>query len=111
MAASAGIQINGIARTDVATADPHINDSLAGIAAATGGHFSVYNPAGTAAVPDNVDPTLASILTTITDTPPQAVLPDGTMLTQRSWDYPNPLLVVAVALAALLCVALAVLRR
>ena len=112
MAVVAGVQINGIARTDVATADPAVNDSLTSIAASTGGRFSVYNPAGTAG-PDKgtVDPTLASILDTIGDNPPQAVLPNGKLVTQRSWDYPNLPLTISILVAAVLCASLMVLRR
>lgn len=110
MAVAAGIQINGIARTDVAGADPKANESLSGIAETTGGRFSVYNPAGTAGF-DGTDPTLASILDAIRDNPPQAVLPNGTQVTQRSWDYPNLPLTVSVLVATFLCASLLVLRR
>jgi len=110
LATKAGIQINGIARTDVAGADPHVNDSLSSIAAATGGQFSVYNPAGTSTA-TGTDPTLATLLDKVAANPPNVVLPNGTMLTQRTWDYPNVPLTVSLVVAAILCVSLAVLRR
>jgi hypothetical protein len=112
MALSGGIQINGIARTDVASADPAVNESLASIVASTGGHFSSYNPAGTAGVDSGaVDATLATILDTIGDNPPEAVLPNGKLVTQRSWDYPNVPLTISILVAAVLCASLMVLRR
>ena len=109
MASKAGVQINGIARTDVVGAE-HANDSLASIADTTGGTFSVYNPAGTAAG-DGTDPTLAGLLDKIEANPPSVALPSGTMLTQRTWDYPNLPLTVSILVAAILCLSLAVLRR
>lgn len=110
MAAKAGVQINGIARTDVVGADPHANHALAEITKASGGRFDVYNPAGTAAT-GQTDPTLAAILDQIRDNPPDAVTPTGVLVTQRTWDYPNVPLLVAIVIAAILSGSLAVLRR
>lgn len=110
MAAKAGVQVNGIARTDVVGTDPHANDALAEITKASGGRFDVYNPAGTATA-GQTDPTLGAILDQIRDNPPAVVSPSGVLLTQRSWDYPNPALLVAIAVAAVLSGSLAVLRR
>jgi hypothetical protein len=111
MATHAGIQINVIARSDVVTAPPQASDSLSSIVAATGGRFSVYNPAGTGADPGSTDATLAGLLDRIRDHPPDVVLPNGTMITRRSWDYPNLPVSISLIAAALLCASLAVLRR
>lgn len=45
------------------------------------------------------------------DNPPGVVPASGTAITRRSWDYPNPVLIAALALTAVLWAALAVLRR
>jgi len=111
MATHAGIQINAIARTDVVSAPSHASDSLSSITAATGGRFTGYNPAGTAVDPGGTDATLTGLLDRITDHPPQVVLPNGTMITRRSWDYPNLPVSISLIAAALLCGTLAVLRR
>jgi hypothetical protein len=111
MAAHAGIQINAIARSDVVTAPTQGSESLSSIVAATGGRFSVYNPAGTGTDPGGTDATLAGLLDRIRDNPPDVVLPNGTMISRRSWDYPNLPVSISLIAAALLCVSLAVLRR
>jgi hypothetical protein len=111
MAAQAGIQINAIARSDVVTASTQGSDALSSIVAATGGRFSLYNPAGTGADPASTDATLTGLLDRIRDHPPEVVLPNGTMITRRSWDYPNLPVSISLVAAALLCVSLAVLRR
>jgi hypothetical protein len=111
LATDAGVQVNAIARTDL-LADPAARDSLKAVTTATGGQFGLYNPAGTAtAGADQTDPTLAGLLERIGDNPPEAVLPDGTTITQRSWDYPVVPLTIAAVLALGLCATAAVLRR
>ena len=112
MATAAGVQVNVITRSDVVNSTPKANDALASIAATTGGRFAVYNPAGTAAnISKNTDPTLAALLDKIRANPPNVVLPSGTIITRRSWDYPNVPLITSLIVASLLCVSLAVLRR
>ncbi|ORW03352.1 hypothetical protein BB737_06110 [Mycobacterium avium subsp. hominissuis] len=111
MAAHAGIQINAITRSDVVTAATQGSDSLSSIVATTGGRFSRYNPAGTGAGPGTTDATLTGLLDRIRQHPPDVVLPNGTMITRRSWDYPNLPVSISLIASALLCAALAVLRR
>ncbi len=111
MAAHAGIQINAIARSDVLSGPTQSSGSLSSIVESTGGRFSLYNPAGTGADPGNTDATLTNLLDRIRDTPPNVVLPNGTMITRRSWDYPTLPISISLAAAILLCVSLAVLRR
>lgn len=111
IATHAGIQINAIARSDVVTGPTQGTDSLSSIVAATGGRFSVYNPAGTGTDPGSTDTTLTGLLDHIRDHPPDVVLPNGTMITRRSWDYPNLPVGISLIAAALLCASLAVLRR
>lgn len=109
MATAAGVQINAISRSDVAATSPEGNDRLRSIVDTTGGTFSLYNPAGTAG--DSSAGTLSRILDRIRDNPPEVVLPSGKTVTSQSWDSPQRALTVAVAMAALLCLSLAVLRR
>jgi hypothetical protein len=111
MAARAGIQINAIARSDVLSGPTQSSDSLSSIVASTGGRFSLYNPAGTGADPGNTDATLTGLLDRIRNAPPDVVLPNGTMITRRSWDYPVVPVSISLIAATLLCVSLAVLRR
>jgi hypothetical protein len=112
MATAAGIQINVITRSDVVNSTPQADDALAAIAAATGGHSAVYNPAGTAAdTAAGTDPNLAGLLDKVRADPPAVLLPSGTLITRRSWDYPNVPLIASLMVAGLLCVSLAVLRR
>jgi hypothetical protein len=111
MATHAGVQINAIARSDVLSGPTQSSESLSSIVASTGGRFSLYNPAGTAADPGSTDGTLAGMLDRIRDHPPEVVLPSGTMITRRSWDYPILPVSVSLIAATLLCVSLAVLRR
>jgi hypothetical protein len=112
MATAAGVQINVINRADVVKSPPEANDALQAIATATGGRYSVYNPAGTAAdIPSGTDPNLAGLLDKIRDHPPDVVLPSGTIITRRSWDYPNVPLLASLMMAGLLFISLAVLRR
>lgn len=111
MAAHAGIQINAIARSDVVTGPAQGSDALSSIVTATGGRFSVYNPAGTGADPGSTDATLTALLDRIRDHPPEVVLPNGTVITRRSWDYPNLPLTISLIAAALLCGSLVVVRR
>lgn len=112
LAASGGIQINVINRADVIKSPAPANEALAAIAGATAGRYSVYNPAGTAGeAVSGTDTTLAALLDAVRDHPPDVVLPSGTVITRRSWDYPDlPLLASLIAVTALFA-ALAVLRR
>ncbi|AOS94888.2 MULTISPECIES: hypothetical protein [Mycobacterium avium complex (MAC)] len=111
MAARAGIQINAIARSDVLSGPKQSSESLSSIVAATGGRFSLYNPAGTGADPGSTDSTLSALLDRIRDAPPDVVLPSGMMITRRSWDYPTLPVSISLVAAILLSVSLAVLRR
>jgi hypothetical protein len=112
MAAAAGVQINVVSRADLNNSTPEANDALAALASATAGRFAVYNPAGTAGdTPSGTDPTLADLLDKIRDNPPDVVLPSGTVITRRSWDYPNVPLISSLLMAGLLFLSLAVLRR
>lgn len=111
MADQGGIQINAIARSDVAAPSTHDNDSLRASAEASGGKFFLYNPAGTAATDAGTDPTLSRCLDEIRYNTPKVQLPGGVVVTSRSWDSPEVLLIASVAAAALLCLSLAVLRR
>jgi hypothetical protein len=112
MATRAGIQVNVISRADLVKSPERSNQALAAIAHATGGRYSVYNPAGTAGdTPSGTDPTLAAMLDKIRANPPDVVLPGGTIVTPRSWDYPNVPLLCSLIVAGLLFVSLAVLRR
>ncbi|BBX64635.1 hypothetical protein MSAS_38090 [Mycobacterium saskatchewanense] len=110
MATRAGVQINVINRADVVKSPEQSNQALAAIAGVTNGRYSVYNPAGTAGA-SGTDPTLAALLDKIRANPPNVVLPSGTVVTSRSWDYPNVPLLGALLMASLLFVSLAVLRR
>ena len=111
LATAAGVQVNAIARTDVA-ADPRSRDSLKAITTATGGQFGLYNPAGTATRDgDQTDPTLAGLLERIGKNPPDAGWPGGTTLTPRGWDHPVVPLTVAAVLAVAVCAAAAMVRR
>lgn len=112
IALQAGIQINVIARADVVKSPEQSNQALAEIAAATGGRYSVYNPAGTAGDnPSGTDSTLAGLLDKIRANPPDVTLPSGTIITRRSWDYPNVPILCSLMAASLLFISLAVLRR
>lgn len=111
MADQAGVQINVIARSDIATSSTRDNDGLTAAASRTGGRFFLYNPAGTAAAGDGIDQTLRHHLDQIRDNAPAATSPGGVVISSRAWDTPEPLLIVTVAAVALLSVSLAVLRR
>lgn len=111
MAAHAGVQINAIARSDIISGPTQTTDSLASIVDSTGGRFSLYNPAGTATDPGGTDSTLSGLLDHIRDNPPNVVLPNGTMITRRSWDYPLIPVAISLVAAMLLAISLAVLRR
>lgn len=110
MAARAGVQVNVVARSDVLQWSEDGDQALRAIAESTGGRFFPYNPEG-GAEPGGTDPMLAADLDRIRAAPPGAVLPNGVVVTSRSWDYPNVPLIVSLLGAVLLCVALAVLRR
>ncbi|MCV7197273.1 hypothetical protein [Mycobacterium angelicum] len=111
MADQAGIQINVVARSDVAAPSTESNDKLRSTAIASGGQFFLYNPAGTALTDTGTAPTLSRRLDQIRDSAPKVELPGGKVITSRSWDSPESLLIASVVAAALLCVSLAVLRR
>jgi hypothetical protein len=112
MATRAGIQINVIARADVVKSPEQSNQALAQIVSATGGRYSVYNPAGTAGDnPSGTDSTLAGLLDKVRAHPPDVVLPSGTVITRRSWDYPNVPILCSLMAVSLLFVSLVVLRR
>ncbi|KWX21428.1 hypothetical protein AFM11_24725 [Mycolicibacterium wolinskyi] len=111
MATKAGVQINVISRSDVAESSPEANNRLQSISEATGGKFSLYNPAGTAQTEAGEDATLTRLLDEIRDNPPEVVLSSGRVVTSESWDAPRDALLAAVVAAVLLCVSLAVLRR
>jgi hypothetical protein len=105
------VQINVIARTDVAASTPQGNDALRGIAEATGGKFQLYNPPEAAAAEPGVDPMLLAHLDQIRDNPPTAELADGRVISSDSWDTPQPVLIAAVVAVVLLSLSLVVLRR
>lgn len=112
MAGAAGIQINVIARADLVKSPQQANEALAAIAATTGGRYSVYNPAGTAGdTLSGTEATLSTLLDSVRANPPDVVLPSGTVITRRSWDYPNLPLICSLMAAGLLFASLAVLRR
>jgi hypothetical protein len=112
MATRAGIQINVVARADIVKSPEQSNQALAQIASTTGGRYSVYNPAGTAGDnPGGTDSNLAGLLDKVRASPPDVVLPSGTIVTRRSWDYPNVPILCSLMAASLLFVSLAVLRR
>jgi hypothetical protein len=111
MADQAGVQINVVARSDIAASSNRDNDAMLAATARTGGRFFLYNPAGTAVAGNEIDPTLRHSLDQIRNNPPAAELPGGLVITGRSWDSPETLLIAGVALAALLSLSLAVLRR
>lgn len=111
LAEQSSVQINVIARSDVASSSTADTDALRRIAYATGGKFALYNPAGTAAADSGTDPTLAGLLDQIRRSPPPVELPGDKILTSRSVDSPETVLIGAVVAVALLSVALAVLRR
>lgn len=111
MATQAGVQINAVARSDIAALSTQGNDSLHAIADASGGKFFFYNPVGAAQADNGADPTLIRYLDQIRSNAPKAELPGGQVISSRSWDSPEPLLIAGVVVAALLCVSLAVLRR
>lgn len=98
-AAAAGVQINVISRSDARAAT-----NLDAIAAGTGGRFETYDAAGAD------DRQLVAMLDGIRAHPPAVVGAGATTIT-RPGDYPNVPLVAGVFVAALLCVALAVVRR
>lgn len=112
MAAKAGIQINALSRSDVLQWSEQGDDSLRSITEATGGKFFAYNPVGTAAAGEEAtEPTLTADLDQIRDNQPSVVLPNGTMVSRRTWDYPDVPLTTALMASLLLCVSLAVLRK
>ncbi|GAA4396286.1 vWA domain-containing protein [Tsukamurella soli] len=112
MATRAGVQVNVIARTDVVTTSARTTSALRALAAATGGRYRTYNPAGSAATTRaGVDSTLRTVLDGIRANRPQVVLPDGKTVTSRSWDSPAAPLYVCLVAVGLLSAALVVVRR
>ena len=111
MADQAGVQINVIARSDIAESSTRDNDAMRAATSRTGGRFFLYNPAGTAMAGSDVDPPLRHHLDQIRENPPTATSPGGMVITSRSWDSPEPLLIANIAAVALLSLSLAVLRR
>nr|WP_318546555.1 hypothetical protein [Mycobacterium lepraemurium] len=111
MAQQAGVQINAVTRSDIAASSTQGDDSLHALVDGSGGKFFLYNPVGTAGADNATDPTLIHYLDQIRASPPKAEQPGGHVITSRSWDSPEPLLIAGVAAAALLSVSLAVLRR
>ncbi|SEH46694.1 hypothetical protein SAMN04489835_0132 [Mycolicibacterium rutilum] len=108
MAQRGGVQINAISRADVAETSDQGNDGLRTLTDATGGRFTLYNPAGTAGGTSQV---LSASLEEITDNPPAAASLGVSTNTPRYFDKPQLPLAVAVVAAALLSVGLVVLRR
>jgi len=102
MAQATGIRVNVLTSSD--------SDSLRSVASASGGWFGTYNPAGTEAdVSGGTDPALSAALDEIRSRPTQL---SGTERDAAvSVDAPRAALMAGVALAALLSISLAVLRR
>jgi hypothetical protein len=111
LAVDKGVQVNVISRADVPAATAQGNDALRSIAAATGGSFELYNPGADVLDQPGIDPMLQQFLTQISQNPPPAQLADGQLITSRSWDTPNPVLIGGVVAVMLLSLALVVLRR
>jgi hypothetical protein len=111
MAQQGGIQLNVISRADVAEINPEANDTMRNLAEATGGVFSLYNPAGTAGVSGREADVLTAKITRVNDTPPPASWAVDNAASPRKLDAPQNALKVAVIAGVLLSVSLAVLRR
>ncbi|AKK27452.1 hypothetical protein [Mycobacterium sp. EPa45] len=107
MADKAGIQVNAITRVDVSDAARRGDDELNALAQRSGGQFFRYHAAG----PGGSDPTLTDDLDAIRANPAPVVLPGGARITAQLPDEPGPLLVTGLTVAALLGVALVVVRR
>lgn len=109
MAQRGGVQINVISRADVADSSPEANDMMRGLTAATGGSFSLYNPAGTAG--SSGGSVLADKIAEINDHPPLPSRSGANGSLQREVDTPRLALAAASIAAVLLAMSLAVLRR
>ncbi|OBJ52269.1 hypothetical protein [Mycobacterium asiaticum] len=106
LAVQQGVQVNVVARSDVATSSTEDADTLQDTAQECGGRFFQYNPAGAASAD-----TLNDHLDEIDDNGPTAQLPGGKVISVHSADSPEALLIGGLLAAALLSVSLAVLRR
>ncbi|KAA0111947.1 hypothetical protein [Mycolicibacterium sp. P1-5] len=104
MADKAGIQVNAIARVDVSDAAQRGDTELSTLAERSGGRFFRYHAGDS-------DPTLTDDVDAIRANPAPVVLPGGARITGQLPDEPGPLLVTGLAVAALLGVALVVVRR
>ena len=109
MAQRGGVQINVISRADVADSSPEANDMMRGLTTATGGSFSLYNPAGTAG--SSGGSVLADKIAEINDHPPLPSRSGANGSLQREVDTPRLALAAAAIAAVLLAMSLAVLRR
>ena len=107
MADKAGIQVNAIARVDVSDAAQRGDSELSALTQHTGGLFFRYHAAG----PGGSDPTLTDDLDAIRANPAPVVLPGGTRISGQLPDEPGALLITGLVAAALLGVALVVVRR
>lgn len=107
MADKAGIQVNAIARVDVSDAAQRGDTELGALTQRTGGRFFRYHATG----PGGSDPTLNDDLDAIRANPAPVVLPGGARITGQLPDEPGPLLITGLVAAALLGVALVVVRR
>lgn len=105
-----GIQINAISRADVGQISQTGNDSLRALADATGGHFSLYNPAGTGSS-DGANEILDRALDKIDDDPPAPRYLGVNQDSKRYFDIPTVSLSIAVVAALALSIGLGVLRR
>ncbi|WP_445170041.1 hypothetical protein ACTXG7_12430 [Mycolicibacterium sp. Dal123E01] len=99
MAAKAGVQVNAIVAVDVADAAQRGDAELNALTSGSRGLFFRYH----AAVPGGSDASLISDLDTIRANPAPTAAPPP--------DHPGPLLLTALAAAALLGLALVVVRR
>jgi hypothetical protein len=107
-ARSRGIQINVLDR--FGTGDPAASERLRTVAAATGGTFGTYDPAGSDAdLNGGTSPALSAGLDRIRVQAPEVVAPEAKTPTWT--DRPNIVLIAGLALVSLLCISLAVLRR
>ena len=89
MAAHAGVQINAIARSDVVGDRLNTTDSLTSIVTATRRTLQPLQPGRHRDRSRRHRLHPSGLLDQIRDSPPDVVLPNGTMITQRSWDYPQ----------------------
>lgn len=106
LAVQQGVQVNVVARSDVASASTDDADALQDTARECGGRFFQYNAGGAASAD-----TLSAYLDEIDENGPTAQLPGGKVISVHSADSPETLLIGSLLAAALLSVSLAVLRR